>query len=58
MKALITRSTVLTLAIAWVTTIGFLSFGHALVAHPPNATVGVIAFLLILGAIMVAAFGV
>ncbi|WP_137844947.1 calcium:proton antiporter [Microbacterium sp. 2FI] len=52
------RSTILTLAVAWVTAILFLTVGHEYVTHPPNAAVAVGCFVLILGAIMVAAFGV
>lgn len=52
------RSTVVTLAVAWVTTVFFLTVGHDYVAHPPNAAVAAACFVLILGAIMVAAFGV
>ena len=52
------RSTVVTLAVAWVTTILFLTVGHEWVTHPANPAVAVGAFVLILGAIMVAAFGV
>ncbi|KQM83774.1 calcium:proton antiporter [Agromyces sp. Leaf222] len=58
MRALLTRSTVVILVIAWATTIWALAFGHDLVAHPPNAVVSVITFIVILAAIMVAAFGV
>lgn len=57
-RELFSRSTVVTLVIAWATTIVFLTFGHEYVVHPPNAAVAVGAFVLILGAIMVAAFGV
>ncbi len=57
-RGLLSRSTVVTLAIAWVMTIVFLTVGHEYVAHPPNVTVAVVCFVLILGAIMVAAFGV
>jgi Ca2+:H+ antiporter len=52
------RSTIATLAIAWITTIAFLTVGHEYVVHPPNAAIAVGCFVLILGAIMVAAFGV
>jgi Ca2+:H+ antiporter len=58
MRALLTRSTLVALAVAWATTAWVLWFGHDLVVHPPNAAVGVIVFLVILGAIMVAAFAV
>ena len=58
MRALLTRSTVVILVVAWATTVWALAFGHDLVAHPPNAAVGVIVFIVILAAIMVAAFGV
>ncbi len=58
MRAMLTRSTVAILVIAWATTVWALAFGHDLVAHPPNAAVGVIVFVVILAAIMVAAFGV
>ena len=57
-RGLFSRSTIVTLAIAWVTTIVFLTVGHEFVTHPPNAAVAVVCFVLILGAIMVAAFGV
>lgn len=52
------RSTVATLAIAWITTIAFLTVGHEYVVHPANAAIAVGCFVLLLGAIMVAAFGV
>ncbi|GAA1836159.1 calcium:proton antiporter [Agromyces salentinus] len=58
MRALMTRSTVAILAITWATTAWTLGFGHDLVAHPPNAAAGVLVFLVILAAIMIAAFGV
>ncbi|MEU1972921.1 calcium:proton antiporter [Microbacterium sp. NPDC019599] len=51
-------STIATLVIAWVTTIVFLTVGHEWVVHPANATLAVVCFVVILGAIMVAAFGV
>lgn len=57
-RRLFSRSTIATLTIAWVTTIVFLTVGHEFVAHPPDAAVAVGCFILILGAIMVAAFGV
>jgi len=57
-RRLLSRSTIVILAVAWVTTILFLTVGHEYVTHPPNAAVAVGAFILILGAIMVAAFGV
>ena len=57
-RRLLTRSTVVTLLIAWATTVFFLTAGHEFVVHPPNAAVAAGCFLLILGAIMVAAFGV
>ncbi|MGI9824876.1 calcium:proton antiporter [Agromyces sp. Marseille-Q5079] len=58
MRALLTGSTMAILVIAWATTVWALAFGHGLVAHPPNVAVGVITFVVILAAIMVAAFGV
>ncbi|TFD65570.1 calcium:proton antiporter [Cryobacterium sp. Hb1] len=57
-RALLSRSTTMTLAIAWLVSIGVLTVGHDLVAHPPSVAVAVGVFLIILAAIMVAAFGV
>ncbi|MDY0910701.1 calcium:proton antiporter [Microbacterium sp. CFBP9034] len=57
-RSLVSRSTVVTLAVGWSATIFFLTIGHEWVAHPPNAGVAVACFVLILAAIMVAAFGV
>ncbi|WP_104201263.1 calcium:proton antiporter [Cryobacterium sp. Y29] len=57
-RALLSRSTTMTLAIAWLVSIGVLTVGHDLVAHPPSVAVAVGVFLIVLAAIMVAAFGV
>lgn len=57
-RGVLDRSTVITLVIAWVATIVFLTVGHEWVVHPANPAVAVACFVLILGAIMVAAFGV
>ncbi|TFD23937.1 calcium:proton antiporter [Cryobacterium lyxosi] len=57
-RVLLSRSTTMTLAIAWLVSIGVLTVGHDLVAHPPSVAVAVGVFLIILAAIMVAAFGV
>ena len=57
-RALLGRSTTITLAIAWLVSIGVLTVGHDLVAHPPNVAVAVCVFLIVLAAIMVASFGV
>ncbi len=57
-SALLSRSTTMTLAIAWLVSIGVLTVGHDLVAHPPSVAVAVGVFLIVLAAIMVAAFGV
>ncbi|GGL05892.1 calcium:proton antiporter [Salinibacterium xinjiangense] len=48
----------MTLAIVWLVSIGVLTFGRDLIAHPPNVAVAVGVFLIVLAAIMVAAFGV
>lgn len=57
-RRLLSGSTVVVLTIAWVTTVLFLTIGHEYVVHPPSAAVAVACFVVILGAIMVAAFGV
>ena len=57
-RALLSRSTTMTLVIAWLVSIGVLTVGHELVAYPPNVPVAVGAFLIVLAAIMIAAFGV
>ena len=57
-RALLSRSTTMTLAIAWLVSIGVLTVGRDLVAYPPSVAVAVGVFLIVLAAIMVAAFGV
>ena len=57
-RALLSRSTTLTLAIEWLVTFGVLTVGRDLVDRPPSVVVAVGVFLIILAAIMVAAFGV
>jgi Ca2+:H+ antiporter len=57
-RELLPGSTVVALAIAWLATIGFLTVGHDLVAHPPSVFVAVVCFIAILAVIMVAAFSV
>ncbi|WP_104135193.1 MULTISPECIES: calcium:proton antiporter [unclassified Cryobacterium] len=57
-RVLLSRSTTVTLAIAWLVSIGVLTVGRDLVAHPPSVAVAVGVFLIVLAAIMVAAFGV
>ncbi|WP_345800227.1 calcium:proton antiporter [Microbacterium sp. AZCO] len=57
-RAMLSRSTLVTLVVVWAATIFFLTVGHEYVVHPPNAAVAVGCFVVILGVIMVAAFGV
>ena len=57
-RALLSRSTTMTLAIVWLVSIVVLTLGRDLIAHPPNVAVAVGVFLIVLAAIMVAAFGV
>ena len=57
-RALLSRSTTMTLAIVWLVSIVILTLGRDLIAHPPNVAVAVGVFLIVLAAIMVAAFGV
>ena len=57
-RALLSRSTTMTLAIVWLVSIVVLTLGRDLIAHPPNVAVAVSVFLIVLAAIMVAAFGV
>ncbi|MBC7724785.1 MAG: calcium:proton antiporter [Burkholderiaceae bacterium] len=54
---LLSRSTVLTLLVAWAVTVGVMA-GHGVVANPATSAVAIGIFALILAAIMVAAFGV
>ncbi|QIG39478.1 calcium:proton antiporter [Microbacterium sp. 4R-513] len=57
-RGILTPSTIVTLVVAWATTILFLTVGHEWVVHPANGVVAIACFVLILGVIMLAAFGV